>query len=102
MRPGSFPVNALSVFGQRRVYLADPGEDAAAYVHSIGEAGVLHDRQALGRARAALAVQHDPLVLRQLLERRPGEELTLGDERGPWDGHDLVLVGLPDVDEEDV
>ena len=32
----------------------------------------------------------------------PGQELALGDQRRAGDGDDLVLVRLPDVDEEDV
>src|SRR5579875_3424498 len=71
-----------SVRRQRGVDLADPGQDAAADVHRVGEPGVLDHRQRLGRARAALAVQHDPLVLRQPLQRRAGGELALRDQRG--------------------
>src|SRR5262245_15833017 len=59
--------HSSSVRREARVYLLDPGQHAAANVHGVREAGVLHDRQALGAAHTALAVQHDALVLRQLL-----------------------------------
>src|SRR5580700_2603499 len=93
---------AGSVRRERGIDLADPGQHAAADVHRVGEAGVLDDRQRLRRAGAALAVQHDPLVLRQPLQGGPGHELALRDERRTGNGDDLVLVRLADVDEEDV
>src|SRR5712691_9726944 len=99
---GVLPAGTWSVRRERGIDLVDPGQHPAADVHRVGEAGVLDDRQGLGRTGAALAVQHDPLVLRQLLQRGPGQELTLRDERRAGDGDDLVFVRLADVDEEDV
>jgi len=56
------------VVGLLRLDLADPGVDAAAHMDRIGEARPLEDGQRLGRATTDLAVQHDLLVCRQLLE----------------------------------
>src|ERR1700727_2954449 len=97
-----FTARAASVGRQRRVDLAHPGQHAPADVHGVGEARVLDHRQRLGAAGAALAVQHDPLVLRQLLQRVAVQELALGDERRAGDGDDLVLGRLARVDQEDV
>src|SRR3954464_14719631 len=60
-----------------RVDLVDPGDHAAAHVHGVGEAGALGDRQHLGRADTGLAVEHQLLVLRQLLQRDAGLEVRL-------------------------
>ena len=49
--PGALSSTAspgLSVRGQRRINLADPGEYPAADVYRVGEAGVLDDREAFG------------------------------------------------------
>src|SRR6202042_2556642 len=100
LRPGQAVPG--SVRGQRRVYLADPGQHSPANMHRVREPGVLDDGQALGAAGSALAVQHDPAVLRELLERRPVKELILGNENGSRDRDDLVLVRLPDVHEENL
>src|SRR5215475_9809034 len=53
-------------------------------------------------ARAALAVQDDPLVLRKALEGGTREDFTLGNEHRARDGDDLILVRLAHVDEQDV
>src|SRR6201996_7355556 len=98
------PYLALDLLVRRegRVDLVDPGEDAAADVYRVGEARGLQDREDLGAAGAALAVQHNLLVLRHLLQGRAVQELALRDQRGAGDADDLVLVRLADVDEEDV
>src|SRR5215467_4084469 len=90
-----------SVGGQRGIDLADPGEHATAHMDRVGETRVLHHGEGLGGALPALAVQHDPLVLRQPLQRGAGQELALRDQHRAGDGDDLVLVGLPDVHQED-
>src|SRR5690606_36610501 len=50
---------ASSVLGAAGVDVLDPAEDAAADVHRVGEALVLHHGERLGAAPAGLAVQHD-------------------------------------------
>src|SRR5215471_8959885 len=107
-RPGARSMRAIagrmkgSVRGQRRIDLAGPGQDSPAHVDRVREAGVLDHGEALSAAGPALAVQHDPAVLRELLQGVPVEELVLGDEHRAGDRHDLVLVRLPDVDQEDL
>src|SRR5215470_3901190 len=86
-----------SVRRQRGVDLADPCEHATAHMDRVGETSVLHHGEGLGGPLPALAVQHDPLVLRQPLQHGAGQELALGDERRARDRDDLVFVGLPDV-----
>src|SRR6202451_1645557 len=100
--PATSALGLLLVRREGGVDLSDPGEDAAADVHRVGEARVLQDGEDLGAAGAALAVQHDLLVLRHLLQGRAVQELALGDQRGARDADDLVLVRLADVDKEDV
>src|SRR5579875_2934543 len=102
LRPVSARGGSVLVGRQGGIDLLDPGEHAAADVHGVGEPGVLRDRQAFGAALAALAVQHELLVLRQLAQCLAGQELPLGDEMRAGDGDDLVLVRLPDVHDEDV
>src|SRR5262252_8507948 len=91
-----------SVGGQRGVDLADPGEYATAHVDRVGETCVLHHGEGLGGPLPALAVQHDPPVLGQPLQRGTGQEFALGDQRRAGDRDDLVFVWLPDVHQEDV
>src|SRR6201996_6448850 len=98
----AYRVLDLLVRRERRVDLVDPGEDAAADVYRVGEARGLKDREDLGAAGAALAVQHDLLVLRHALQGRAVQELALRDQRGAGDADDLVLVRLTDVHQEDV
>src|ERR1022692_886073 len=91
-----------SVRRQRRIDLADPCEDTSAYMRGVSEACVFQHRETLCAAGSALAVQYYPLVLRKTLKSGSGQELVFRDQDSPGDGDDLVLVRLPDVDEEDV
>src|ERR1700735_1333221 len=91
---------APSVHRQGRVYRAHPGKDSAAEMYRVSEAGVLHHGEAFRAACSALAVQHDPPVLRQALKSRAVEELVLGNQPRAGDGPDLVLIRLPDVHQE--
>src|SRR5438045_1169499 len=67
------PAGGRSVRGLRRVDLVDPRDHTATDVDGVGVPGALHDRERLGRAHPRLAVHHDLLVGRELLERRAVE-----------------------------
>src|SRR5262249_37647008 len=97
------PIPSAGVLVGRKggIHLVDPGQHAAADMDRIGKSGVLYHGQAFGAARAALAMQHDPLVLRQGLEGGAREELSLGNQHPARNGDDLVLVRLADVHQED-
>src|SRR5262249_28265472 len=95
------PHRYSSVGRQRGVDLADPGEHATAHMDRVGETRVLHHGEGLGGPLPALAVQHDPPVLREPLQRGTGEKIALGNQRRARDRDDLVFVWLPDVHEED-
>src|SRR5699024_4686516 len=101
-RPFRTRPRTWSVGRQTGVDLVDPGKDAPTDMHGVGEPGGLDSGQGLRRTHTGLAVKDDTLVLRQLLEGASVEELALRDELRPGDVDDLVLVLLPDVDEEDV
>src|SRR6266540_3002154 len=75
------------------------GGDAAAEVLGGREAGLLEQRERLGRADAGLAVDHHPLRLRQLGE--PARQLAQGDQLRARDTVDLPLGRLAHVDQAD-
>src|SRR5262245_40957558 len=95
-------LHVWSVDGLLRLDLVDPRNDTPTDMNRVRETGAFQDGEALGRACTGLAVQNDLPVLGQPAQRLPGQDLVFGDQYGARDGDDLVLVWLPNVDEQEV
>src|SRR6266511_2463970 len=89
----------VSVLGHARVDRLHVGDDTAAEVPGRGEAGLLQQRQRLGRAPAGLAVDDHRIGLRQL--GQAARQLTERDQLRAGNPVDLPLGGLADVDQLD-
>src|SRR6266704_1606362 len=89
----------VSVLGHARIDRLHVGDDTAAEVPGGGEAGLLQQRQRLGRAPAGLAVDDHRIGLRQL--GQAARQLTERDQLRAGNPVDLPLGGLADVDQLD-
>jgi hypothetical protein len=84
-----------SIFGNSRVYVVRPGEDAAAQVFQVGEALLLEEDEGLGGADAATAHEDNFLIRVEVVEA--GGEGSERDEGRARDLGDGQLGGFADI-----
>ena len=100
-RVGAAAARVSTTAGDGSIWLTQ-ADHAAADVHRVGEAGALDDASASAERTPVLQCSTICLSCGSFSSACAGEELALGDQHRAGDLVDLVLVGLADVDEDEV